>query len=122
MLRNSLAIRRIKAIVTCVVVSAVVGVSPSQAAGLTAGDLLKQMQSKDLVYYVSGMVEGFAYARFRKDTIAAGEKVESGMQCIRDWYLNTPRIILTIEDAFRQYADHQPSVILAALIKKECGE
>ncbi|MCR5858278.1 hypothetical protein [Mesorhizobium sp. J428] len=104
------------------VVSAVLGVQPSYAASLTAGDILKEMPANEFVVYVAGMVEGFAYARFRKDSIEAGRTVETGMRCIRDFYLTNPKIILMIEDAFRLHAQHAPSVVLAAMLKKECGE
>lgn len=115
-------IRTVRSGLSGLIVFAVVGVQPSHAAGLTAGDIVKNMQPNELVHYVSGMIEGFAYARFRKDSIEAGHKVETGMQCIRDWYLSNPRTMVTISDAFRQHEQHAPSVVLAAMIKKECGE
>ena len=122
MLRKSLIAKRTKAFLSGMVITAALGIQPSYAAGLTAGDVLKEMPTNEFVVYVAGMVEGFAYARFRKDSIEAGRKVETGMQCFRDFYLTNPKIILMIEDAFRQHAQHSPSVVLAAMLKKECGE
>lgn len=122
MSRSSSAIRQVKVAVSGLIIGLAVGVHPSYAAGLTAGDVLKEMPANEFVVYVAGMIEGFAYARFRKDTLEAGERVETGMQCIRDWYLTNPEIMLTVEDAFRQYEQHSPSVVLAAMLKRECGE
>lgn len=80
------------------------------------------MPNREFVVYISGMIDGFAYSRFRKDSLAAGERVETGMECIYGWFYNNPGITLTIEDAFRQYSEHGPSTVLGAMLKKECGE
>lgn len=95
---------------------------PVSATDLTAGVILKDMPTKEFGAYVTGMVEGMAYARFRKDTLSAGQKVETGMQCIRGWFHGDAKTILAVEDAFRQYADYAPWVVLGVMIKKECGE
>lgn len=89
---------------------------------LNAATVLKEMPPNELVVYVAGIVEGLAYARFRYDTIAAGQKVETGMNCIRNWYHGNPQVILTIEQAFRKYGEHSPWVVVAAMVKQECGE
>lgn len=90
---------------------------------MTAGVVLERMPSKELLVYISGIIEGLAYARFRKDTIAAGENDETGMNCIYDWFYGDDMASFgTIEAAFRRYADHYPSVLLGAMIKQECGE
>ena len=103
--------------------SVVLGVHPAQATTMTAGVVLEKMKSEELFAYINGIVEGMAYARFRKDTLAAGHKVETGMKCIYDWYYSGDgRTHLGIEDSFRANADHMPSVIIATLIKRECGE
>lgn len=80
------------------------------------------MPSGEFVAFVTGIVEGMAYARFRKDSLAAGQKVETGMQCIRTWFHSDPKIIVTVQDTFRKYADYAPWVVLGVMAKKECGE
>lgn len=114
-------IRQPKAALAASIISLVTG-AQATAADLTAGVVLKEMPSKEFVVYVTGLVEGMAYARFRKDTLAAGQKVETGMQCIRTWFHGDTKTILAVEDAFRQYADYTPWVVVGAMIKKECGE
>ena len=89
---------------------------------MTAGVVLEKMPANELSAYISGIVEGLAYARFRKDTVAAGVRNEDGMKCIRDWYYATPDRVLDIEAAFRRYEKYPPWVVMAVLIKKECGE
>lgn len=72
--------------------------------------------------FVDGMIEGMAYVRFRKDTLAAGRRVEDGMNCIRRWYYADARRVLEIADAFVQNHQHTAWVVLGAILKKECGE
>jgi len=89
---------------------------------LNAATVLKEMPPNEFAVYIAGIVEGLAYARFRQDSAAAGQKVETGMTCIRRWYFDDPQIVVTIEKAFRKYAEHYPWVVIAALVKQECGE
>ena len=89
---------------------------------LTGKLMMEKLSNEEFTWFVTGMVEGLAYARFRKDTLAAGERAESGMKCIRTWFRDDPRIILRIEDAFRKYDSYAPWVVLGVMIKKECGE
>jgi len=89
---------------------------------MTGKVILEQMPRNEFVVFVTGIVEGMAYARFRKDTLASGSKVEDGMTCIRDWFHGDAQVILKIEDAFRQYDQYAPWVVLGAMIKKKCGE
>ena len=89
---------------------------------VTAGKVLEELPPNEFVWYVGGIVEGLAYARFRKDTVAAGERVVAGSDCIRDWFHGNNDIILTISATFRQYSNHTPWVVIAAMVKQECGE
>lgn len=114
--------RGVKAGLSGVLFFLATGVHPAYATDMTAGVVLREMPSNEFVVYVAGIVEGLAYARFRKDSVAAGRKIEDGMQCIRDWYHNNPESILKVEEAFRQHDKYPPWVVLAAMIKKECGE
>ncbi|WP_425088867.1 hypothetical protein [Stappia sp.] len=89
---------------------------------VTAGKVLKELPPNEFVWFVGGIVEGLAYARFRKDTVAAGERVTTGSNCIRDWFHGNNQIILKISNTFRKYEEHTPWVVIAAMVKKECGE
>ena len=90
---------------------------------MTAGAVLKDMPVRERTAYITGIVEGLAYARFRKDTIAAGTKNETGMTCVRNWFYKDALGTLTrIEATFEKYATEFPPVILTLMVKKECGE
>lgn len=90
---------------------------------MTAGAVMTRMEAKERFSYVYGIVEGLAYARFRKDSLASGNKDEAGMKCIYDWFFPTKESLISdVEAAFRKYPDHIPPVIVAAMVKKECGE
>lgn len=99
------------------------GAAPSHATEMTAGVIMKEMPTRERAAYVMGIVEGLAYARFRKDTEAAGAKTVTGMRCIYDWlYKDTKAGFDRIEAAFSKFPDHFPSTLLATMLKKECGE
>lgn len=116
------AIRKSKVTVTGAIISLVTGAQVS-ATDMTAGVILKEMPAGERAAYVMGIIEGFAYARFRKDTAAAGVKDEIGMKCIYDWfYADAQASLQRIDATFEKYANHFPSTLLAAMIKKECGE
>ena len=89
---------------------------------VTAGKVLEELESNEFVWFIGGIVEGLAYARFRKDTIEAGERVVTGSDCIRDWFHGNNEIILTITSTFKEYSDYTPWVVVAAMVKQECGE
>jgi hypothetical protein len=115
--------QKVKTIVHGLLIGAALGIHPASATDMTAGLILEQMQPRERFTYVAGMIEGIAYARFRKDSAAAGSKDERGMSCIYDWYYEGgDSVQTTIDAAFRKYADYAPSVVVWALIKKECGE
>ena len=107
--------------------AALSALSVSQAAYaeeeyVTAGKVLEELESNEFVWFIGGIVEGLAYARFRKDTIEAGERVVTGSDCIRDWFHGNNEIILTITSTFKEYSDYTPWVVVAAMVKQECGE
>lgn len=84
---------------------------------------MEKMPARERTAYIIGLVEGLAYARFRKDTIAAGTKTDAGMNCIYGWlYTDSMTALDRIEAVFRKYSDHFPATLLATMIKKECGE
>lgn len=90
---------------------------------MTAGNLMKEMPVRERTAYITGIVDGLAFARFRKDTLAKGEKDEAGMICVHNWFhKDSLATLLRIEATFQKYADELPSLLLALMVKKECGE
>ena len=121
--RATSAFWKVRAVIAGLMVATVMGVHPVLATDMTAGVIMKEMPVRERAAYIMGIVEGLAYARFRSDTIASGSKDEAGMQCIYRWfYEDTNASFDRIEAAFTKYAGHFPSTLLAAMIKKECGE
>ena len=89
---------------------------------MTAGVVLKEMPVRERTTYVMGAIDALAYARFRKDTEASGENDMSGMTCIRDWFHSDIVARMgRVDAAFQKYQDLPPSMVLTAMIEKECG-
>lgn len=90
---------------------------------MTAGAVLKDMPVPERTAYITGVVDGLAYSRFRKDTLASGSKDERGMNCILGWFhKDSLATLLRIEATFKKYADEYPPILLALMVKKECSE
>ena len=89
---------------------------------MTGKVMLERLPSKEFTWFVTGMVEGMAYARFRKDTLAAGTRAQDGMNCILTWYHDNPKSMTVIMDAMLHHTEHTAWVVLGSLLKKECGE
>lgn len=90
---------------------------------MTAETIMREMPIDDRYIYVSGIVEGLAYARLVSDTRASGETDQSGMDCIYRWYFeDVGQTHMQIEQAFRQYPEHFPNIIVSVMINRECGE
>lgn len=89
------------------------------AQDVNAGAVMDKMNSDQRIGYVSGVVEGLAYARFVKD-----KPSEEGMKCIYDWYYkdNDKRWKETLLPMFDRHRDKPVGVILHVLTKKECGD
>lgn len=90
---------------------------------MTAGVVLERMDTKEVFAYVYGIVDGMAYARFRKDTLTAGSRDEAGMKCIYDWFFSGDGTTASkIVTAFREHQEHMPATIVGTMVKNECGE
>ncbi|MEO0384565.1 MAG: hypothetical protein AAF234_13540 [Pseudomonadota bacterium] len=90
---------------------------------MTADTIMREMQADERFLFVTGILEGLAYARLEKDTEAAGQRDNSGMNCIYDWfYQSDGRTFQLIQAAFDRYPEHFPNTIVAVLINRECGE
>lgn len=95
----------------------------NSGTAMTAGVIMEKMPGDKRFYFVSGIIEGLAYARFLRDTKASGGNPESGMNCIYNWFYDDGAArMLRVEDAFKKYPQHFPSVLLTAMIKRKCGE
>ncbi|WP_058285262.1 hypothetical protein [Leisingera aquaemixtae] len=89
------------------------------AAALTAQDVMENMSAEEQNAYISGVVEGLAFARWLAD-----ERDETGMQCIWNWYLHSDqRARFNAQmDWFEKHPEQQVSTLMYALIREECGE
>ncbi len=78
---------------------------------------MTEMEQSDRFPFVAGIVEGLAYARYVSD----GQQTE-GMGCIYDWFYETEGRIMQVYEAFEAFPDHLPGTVVAALVKRDCGE
>lgn len=89
----------------------------ASAQDMTAGIVLERMETVELNAYLSGIVEGLAYARYQRD----GQNAE-GMGCIYRWYYEGgDDMILEIYATFARFPDHLPGAVMAAMTQKACG-
>lgn len=120
--RTGVSIRNTAAVVG-VILAVAIPVAVRADAPMTAGLIMEKMQPKERYAYVSGIVTGMAYARFRKDTIASGSMDERGMTCIHAWFSKGDgSTYAMLEATLRENGKYTPAVIIATLLKKECGE
>lgn len=86
---------------------------------MTAGVVLERMEGREFIAYVSGVVEGIAYARYKQDS-QNGQPNAHGMTCIYDWFYRDDRLIFSIQKAFAKYPDHFPGTIISVMAEREC--
>lgn len=90
----------------------------SPALAINGGDVINKMSPAERTSYITGLLEGFGYARYRQDS-----PDETGMNCIINWYYEGGEPVKqTIRQWFERHADKPASVLIYALVKKECGE
>ena len=89
-----------------------------ETAALPAEDILNNMSQDQRHGYISGIVDGLAYARW-----LAQRPDETGMQYIYNWYYDggTEKWAL-ITQWLERHLDKQVDALMYVLIKKECGE
>jgi len=117
MLRNFLEIANVKAVLSGIVVSAVVGVSPSYARDLSAHAVFGKLDSKDHYPFVAGIIEGIAFHRY-----TVGGKDAVGMNCIYDWFYKDDKTLDTIYATLGRYPDYPPAAVISALANRKCAE
>ena len=86
------------------------------AADFTAGVVVTKMSEGDRYPFIAGIVEGLAYARYKKD----GDSTD-GMKCIYDWFYETKSRPQEILDTFKRFTDYTAGAVIAAMAEKECG-
>lgn len=92
--------------------------SDVQAKSFTAGSVLKKMGTQEKAAYITGLIHGFAHARYIKDN----KNANAGMKCIYDWFHNGGKSVNQILFAFDKYQKNMPNTIVAAMLKQQCGE
>lgn len=103
---------------TLVVITADAG-----ATDFTAAAVMEKMEASARVPYISGVIEGLAYARYERDNqhLEGDNKTVVGMNCIYDWFYKTPKTLDTIYVAFGRYPTYPPGAIIGNLVKQACG-
>lgn len=78
---------------------------------------MQEMDPEQRYTFVAGIIEGLAYARFESD----GNQTD-GMGCIYDWFYEDEGNLNRIYQSFEHFSDHLPGAVVAALVKRDCGE
>jgi len=86
----------------------------ASAEEFTVKVMQEKMSSPGLGFYISGIIDGLAYAAFRQEG-------EDKMRCINTWYYNTDGAAEQIFQVFDRFPDHAPSAVVGALVEKRCG-
>lgn len=92
--------------------------APSEAVAteFTAGVVMEKMAGGERYTFVSGIVEGLAYARFIRDG-----KNEAGMKCVLDWFHGNNKVAMDdIEILFAKYPAYPPAPIVSTLAERKC--
>lgn len=120
MLGRRIGSNKIVNVLCTMVLSAFLGVqaNAAQTGDITARSVLEKFNTTELNAYLTGLVQGFAHARYIKD----GENADGGMACIYSWFFNDDQSMVQIIQAFRRYGDNSPNAVMAAMLKQQCGE
>ncbi|MEM7669582.1 MAG: hypothetical protein AAF317_10605 [Pseudomonadota bacterium] len=89
----------------------------ASARDLSAGFVVREMDPALRYPFISGIVEGIAYARF----VAEGRSETPGMACIYQWFYEAEGTAETIYAAFERFPDYLPGAVIGALIERRCG-
>jgi len=89
-----------------------------ETAALPAEDVLNTMSQDQRHGYISGIVDGLAFARWLADRPDA-----TGMQCIYDWYYDggTEKWAL-ITQWLERHLERPVDALMYVLIERECGD
>lgn len=79
------------------------------------------MSAQDRVLFISGIVEGLAYARYKSDG-----KQTAGLKCIDAWFFDNKNgkdgvdTIELIDEAFGRFPKYPPEAIIDMMAKEAC--
>ena len=126
--RNRSIVRKSKTAVVAKTLTAALilsgaAVREALATDFTADVVMEKMDANDRYPYISGIVEGLAYARFQHDNehLEGDKKTTVGMKCIYDWFYEKQHALDLIYLAFGKYPTYTPGAIISNLIKQDCG-
>lgn len=78
---------------------------------------MQRLSSEQRFIYVSGIVEGLAFARYQRDG-----KDATGMDCLYRWFYGSGEAAAKVDAAFTQFPDYTPGAVVAVLANRECGQ
>lgn len=113
-----LTVERVRSLARCaglVMGAHLLAAGPASTRDFTAGFFLDELEDSQHFAYLSGIVEGLAYSRFKAD----GDQIE-GMACVYGWFYDDPEVTLRIYTAFDKFRDHTPGAIMGAMIERKC--
>ena len=92
---------------------------PGHVSALTVEEIRRNLTTDEQTHYVTGVVEGLAFARWLADN-----RDQAGMNCIWNWYLGSDTEARFNQQMamFDRHPDQQVSTLMYALIREECGE
>lgn len=105
-------------LVWCLLIGALILPPLSEAEAntpMTAGVVRDRMGTDEFFAYIAGVAEGLAYERYERGGVEA-------MRCVYDWLYSGTGSYRRIGQAFDRFPDHFPGAVMAALVRRECGE
>jgi hypothetical protein len=116
--KKLLTLRKYSHISAMILAAAAFLSSGKEAAALTAEEVLNRMSDEERFAYISGVVDGLAFARWTAD-----QPDNTGMQCIYDWYYGGNAAVReTIQTWLTRHQDRPVDALMYVLIRRECGE
>jgi hypothetical protein len=107
--------RRVSRVAAASVSALALLVSVQVAMAITAEDVMKKMSKEERFSYLTGLIDMLAY-----QTAAAGNSAKAS--CINNVYYRDGKDVAwkNLYDAFDNFSDRQPAIIVALLVKKAC--
>lgn len=98
--------------------------SPATANDFNAGTVMQKMDPNGRSWYVQGVIEGLAYARYQRDNqhVEGDAKTVTGMKCVYDWFYEKPDTLKLVFAAFDTFPSYPPAAIISSLLKQSCPE
>ena len=90
-------------------------ITPASATDFTARVVMEKMPAEQRFPFISGIIEGTAYARYLRD-----DKRTDGMLCIYNWFYQDPKAIELIYAALDKFGDYTPGAVVGTLADQHC--